>query len=153
MLFRSMTDSVASLIASKPDTRPAESLNPAPVRAEVGIQPATPAVEPAHEPQVVAKVIARSSEPTPAEPRTPKADTPQKAATPPSAPRAVATESKVSDPKAAAAHNQRGRDLFNQGKYAEALVELNLALDAQPDWPIALNGRGFAHLQIGRAHV
>ena len=51
----------------------------------------------------------------------------------------------VIDPKAAALHNQRGRDLLNQGKYAAAIEELNSALAAQPDLALAFNARGFAY--------
>ncbi len=49
-------------------------------------------------------------------------------------------------PKTAAAHNQLGRDLLNQGKYAEGLAELNEALRLQPKSSRALNARGFAYL-------
>jgi tetratricopeptide (TPR) repeat protein len=49
------------------------------------------------------------------------------------------------DSRSAAAHNQRGRDLLQQGKYREAVDELTLALRAQPDFALALNARGFAY--------
>lgn len=49
------------------------------------------------------------------------------------------------DPKAAAIHNQRGRDLINAGKYREAIPELNQAISAQPDLALAYNARGFAY--------
>jgi Flp pilus assembly protein TadD len=46
--------------------------------------------------------------------------------------------------KSADAHNQLGRDLLNQGKYAEAIQELTQAIVQQPDFSQALNARGFA---------
>jgi tetratricopeptide (TPR) repeat protein len=51
----------------------------------------------------------------------------------------------VIDAKAAALHNQRGRDLMNQGKYAAAIEELSAAIAAQPDLGMAYNARGFTY--------
>ncbi len=63
-------------------------------------------------------------------------------------PEPVIVAAPVIDPKAAALHNQRGRDLLNQGKYAAAIEELNAALAAQPDLALAFNARGFAYYLI-----
>ena len=58
------------------------------------------------------------------------------------------------DVKAAALHNQRGRELLNQHKYAEAIDELSAAIQNQPDLALAYNARGFAyHLQGDAAHA
>jgi tetratricopeptide (TPR) repeat protein len=48
-------------------------------------------------------------------------------------------------PASAAVHHQRGRDLLNQSKYAEAIAELTEAIRLQPKFPLALNARGFAY--------
>ena len=55
--------------------------------------------------------------------------------------RAVTT----SDPKSAAMHNERGRELMKQSKLHEAIAELDLAILAQPDFALAYNARGFAY--------
>jgi tetratricopeptide (TPR) repeat protein len=49
------------------------------------------------------------------------------------------------DAKSAAAHNQLGRDLLNQGKYQEAIAELTVAIAQQPDFALAYNARGFGY--------
>jgi tetratricopeptide (TPR) repeat protein len=52
------------------------------------------------------------------------------------------------DAQSAAAHNQRGRDLIQQGKYREAVDELTAALNAKPEFALALNARGFAYVLL-----
>jgi tetratricopeptide (TPR) repeat protein len=52
------------------------------------------------------------------------------------------------DASSAAAHNQRGRELIQQVKYREAVDELTAALDARPDFALALNARGFAYVLL-----
>jgi len=53
-----------------------------------------------------------------------------------------------SDPKSAAVHNQRGRDLLNQGHYQQAIDELTAAVQAQPDLALAYNARGFTYFLV-----
>src|SRR5262249_18424931 len=65
-----------------------------------------------------------------------------------SAPKPVETkpvESKPVESKTAAAHNQVGRDLLNQGKYRESIAELDAAIEQQKDFALAYNARGFAY--------
>lgn len=72
-----------------------------------------------------------------AAPKLPVAKIPEKTAKP-------IGDSKAAE-KLAAQHNQTGRDLLNQGKYREAVAELTTALEAKPDFMLALNARGFAY--------
>ena len=58
------------------------------------------------------------------------------------------------DPKSAALHNQRGRELLYQGHYQQAIDELTAAIEAQPDLALAYNARGFTyHLMRDTAHA
>src|SRR4029077_1869265 len=52
------------------------------------------------------------------------------------------------DPRAAALHNQRGRELLYQGHYQQAVDELTAAIEAQPNFALAYNARGFAYLMM-----
>jgi tetratricopeptide (TPR) repeat protein len=52
------------------------------------------------------------------------------------------------DGSSATAHNQRGRELIQQGKYREAVEELTEALSSRPDFALALNARGFAYVLL-----
>jgi tetratricopeptide (TPR) repeat protein len=54
----------------------------------------------------------------------------------------------TTDSRSAAAHNQRGRDLIQQGKVREAVDELTAALNARPEFTLALNARGFAYVLL-----
>jgi tetratricopeptide (TPR) repeat protein len=49
------------------------------------------------------------------------------------------------DTASAMVHNQRGRDLLNQGKSREAIEELNEAIRQSPDFALAYNARGFGY--------
>ena len=62
-----------------------------------------------------------------------------------SKPAPVPAPSIAIDSKAAALHNQRGRELLYQGKYAQAISELTQAIQSQPDLALAFNARGFAY--------
>ena len=75
----------------------------------------------------------------PKQPEPPKAEL---AVVPPAKPEKPAKS--VPDSKAAEAHNQRGRELLQQNKYAEAIEELSAAIEAQPGFALAYNARGFA---------
>ena len=58
------------------------------------------------------------------------------------------------DPKSAALHNQRGRELLNHGQYQQAVDELTAAIEAQPDFALAYNARGFTyHMLRDTAHA
>ena len=51
-------------------------------------------------------------------------------------------------------HNQRGRELLYQGRYQQAIDELSAAIDAQPDFALAYNARGFVyHMMRDTAHA
>ena len=65
-----------------------------------------------------------------------------------SVPRPSANALRHGDPKSAALHNQRGRELLNQGHYPQAIDELTAAIEAQPDLALAYNARGFAYHMI-----
>ena len=65
-----------------------------------------------------------------------------------------ATALRHADPKSAALHNQRGRELLYQGHYQQAIDELTAAIEAQPDLALAYNARGFAyHMLRDSAHA
>jgi tetratricopeptide (TPR) repeat protein len=49
------------------------------------------------------------------------------------------------DPKSAALHNQRGRELLYQGHYQQAIDELTTAIELQPNLALAYNARGFTY--------
>ena len=67
---------------------------------------------------------------------------------------AGSTAPRQSDPKSAALHNQRGRDLLYQGHYQQAIDELTAAIEAQPDLALAYNARGFTYfLMHDTAHA
>jgi len=68
-----------------------------------------------------------------------------KASPVPAQPKPIAAVAAAEESKSAAAHNQRGRELLNQGKYAEAIEELNEAIRLKPDFAQALNARGFTY--------
>ncbi len=57
----------------------------------------------------------------------------------------AASNPRPADPKSAALHNQRGRELLYQGHYQEAIDELTAAIEAQADFTLAYNARGFAY--------
>ena len=42
-------------------------------------------------------------------------------------------------------HHRRGRELIQEGKYSAAIEELSVAIQAQPDWSLVYNARGFAY--------
>ena len=52
------------------------------------------------------------------------------------------------DAKSADAHNTRGRELLNQGKFREAIEELSEAVRKKPNFTLALNARGFAYYRL-----
>jgi len=96
------------------------------------VRPATPA---APEPQQIAKMSSSASSPAPSKAAT---------ATKPTAQALGTIISRTAD-----LHNQRGRNLiFQQRKYREAIDEFNLALHDRPNFPQALNGRGFAYMLV-----
>jgi tetratricopeptide (TPR) repeat protein len=67
------------------------------------------------------------------------------------APVGVAAKAEPKPPapqRAAQAHHQRGRELSARGDFQAAVVELTEALKLKPDFPLALNARGFAYLQL-----
>src|SRR6185437_13686924 len=63
----------------------------------------------------------------------------------PPKPAAPATLAAKADPKSAAVHNQKGRELLNSGKYAAAIEELSAAIASDPSMALAYNARGFAY--------
>jgi len=80
--------------------------------------------------------------------------TPAPAAAPEPKPAEVATAPRPADPKSAALHNQRGRELMYQGHYQQAIDELTAAIEAQPDLALAYNARGFTYyLMRDTAHA
>jgi tetratricopeptide (TPR) repeat protein len=47
-------------------------------------------------------------------------------------------------------HHRRALWLLNNGKAAESIAEFQIALEAEPDYPEALNGLGIAYMKSGR---
>jgi len=79
---------------------------------------------------------------------------PVPAALPEPKPVPAATAPRQADPKSAALHNQRGRELMYQGHYQQAVDELTAAIEAQPDLALAYNARGFTYyLMHDTAHA
>ena len=104
-------------------------------------------------PQEASNAVAQRpamTEPTkPAEPATLAAPTKPAELIKQAAPAKAAALAKPAAPtKAAMEHNQRGRELLNQHMYAEAIDELNAALEQSPVFAQALNARGFAYLLL-----
>src|ERR1019366_6036258 len=105
----------------------------------------TPEPAPALEVEAIAEV---------AEEITPTTLAPPPAPAPEPAPVPVFNAPRQVDPKSAALHNQRGRDLLYQGRYQQAIDELTAAIEAQPDLALAYNARGFTyHLLRDNAHA
>jgi tetratricopeptide (TPR) repeat protein len=106
--------------------------------------PAAPA-----EPERVAEATpppAPAAEPTPEPPTTPPAPTAAEpvAAAPVAAPPATAPTGAAE----AEMHNQRGREFLRQGKYQEAIGELDKAIQLNPRFAQAYNARGFARYLV-----
>jgi tetratricopeptide (TPR) repeat protein len=51
----------------------------------------------------------------------------------------------TADPKSAAEHNQRGRELLKKGQLRESIEELGEAIRLDPGLSLAYNARGFAY--------
>jgi tetratricopeptide (TPR) repeat protein len=101
-------------------------------------------------PAVLATVSAPPTPvPAPAEP-VPVAEAPKAAMVKAPEPKKTVPAPKPAtvESKSAAQHNQAGRDLLNQGKYREAVVELSAALEEKPDFALALNARGFTYYML-----
>jgi tetratricopeptide (TPR) repeat protein len=45
-------------------------------------------------------------------------------------------------------HNRHGRELLYQGHFRQAIDELTAAIEAQPDFALAYNARGFAYYMV-----
>ena len=58
---------------------------------------------------------------------------------------AVTTVTPRPESLSAEEHHRRGRELIQEGKYSAAIEELSVAIEAQPDWPLVYNARGFAY--------
>jgi len=50
--------------------------------------------------------------------------------------------------RAAEAHHRLGRELSSKGEFHKAVDELTEALKLKPDFPLALNARGFAYFRL-----
>ena len=70
---------------------------------------------------------------------------------PPDAPKAkpaVVAAPHANEPADAAGYHAKGRQLLQDGQYAEAVQALTQALQLDPKLPRAYNARGYAHLML-----
>jgi len=106
-------------------------------------------------PALIVKAVPTTAEVTVTEPvAVVKESAPVAKAAPEPAPAPTVNVPRHTDPKSAALHNQRGRELLYQSHYQQAVDELTAAIEAQPDFALAYNARGFAyHLMRDTAHA
>lgn len=104
-------------------------------RMRGGVVQTAPPQPPPATPQIAAAI-------TPADP------TPVTTAPPPAPIAPPVLKAAPPNPQEAAAHNQRGRELLSQQKFAEAVAELDQAIAAQPDNPLFYNARGYSYLML-----
>ena len=107
----------------------------------------TPAVKTAPAPATAPKPMAGATTANAEPKQTPPPKMLAKNLAPPTVPIVSEKAGKV-DAESSMAHNLRGRELIQQGKYREAVDELTAAIDARPDFALALNARGFAYVLL-----